>query len=427
MNVFVVSCNHHNAGVEIREKLAFSNATQLSDAYSRWRQQHPTCELVVLSTCNRVEIYAADESEECEVSFDDITRFISQFHDIPTDEFINSILAHHGPDAVSHLFQVACSIDSMVLGEPQIVNQVKEAYRVAQENDACGPLTNVLFQQALNVSARVRSETRLAEGRVSIASVAVGEFGRSIFSRFDNKTVLVIGAGEMAEETLRYLKDEGVRHIVVANRSRERAERLAAAFGGESVDFSHLDDWLSKADVIVSTTGADEILISVDRFRAARQRSQGHPVFILDLAAPRDFDPAIAAIDDEVFLYDIDALEDTCNRNRSLREAEVQRALDIIREQTDRFMHEIYHRATGPVIHRLREHWSEISRNELERLYRKHPALDESQRNAIEETIHRVVNKLLHPPLEALKDEARTGTPHGLLQAIRKLFQLREH
>ncbi|MCA9056952.1 MAG: glutamyl-tRNA reductase [Planctomycetaceae bacterium] len=425
MNVLVVSCNHHLACVEIREKLAFSSESLLNEAYTSWREQFPTCELVLLSTCNRVELYAADESEESDVSCDDLTRFISRFHDVPTDEFVHSLLAHHGTDAVSHLFEVACSIDSMVLGEPQIVNQVKEAYRVAQENNACGPLTNVLFQQALNVSARVRSETRLAEGRVSIASVAVGEFGRSIFSRFDNKTVLVIGAGEMAEETLRYLKDEGVQRIVVANRSRSRAELLAGEFGGEAVDFAHLDHWLSKADVIVSTTGAEEILITRERFLAARRQSSRQPVFILDLAAPRDFDPAIATIDDEVFLYDIDALEETCNRNRSLREAEVQRALEIIHGQTEQFMQEIYHRATGPVIHRLREHWGEISRSELDRLYRKHPALDDAQRKAIEEAVYRVVNKLLHPPLEALKDEARSGRPDGLLQAVRKLFHLR--
>ena len=422
MNVLVVSCNHHKAGVQLRERLAFSNAEELQRAYHQWREVHPDSELVVLSTCNRVEIYAADEQEDAGVSFDDITRFISTFHDVPTDEFVDSVLAQSGVDAVSHLFQVACSIDSMVLGEPQIVNQVKEAYRVAQENDACGPLTNVLFQHALKVSAQVRTETGLADGRVSIASVAVGDFGKSIFSRFDNKTVLVIGAGEMAEETLTYLQSEGASKIVVANRSRDRAERLASQFRGEAVDYATLDDWLAKADVIVSTTGASEILISKERFAAARARSNCHPVFILDLAAPRDFDPAVATVDDNVFLYDIDALEETCNRNRKAREDEVQKAMIIIANQTQTFMQEIYHRATGPVIHRLREHWHDISRGELERLFRKIPTLDDPQRQAIEATIQRIVNKLLHPPLEALKDEAKAGTPEGLLHAIRRLF-----
>ena len=422
MNVLVVSCNHHKAGVKLRERLAFSSGEQLTCAYAQWRLRHPESEIVVLSTCNRVEIYAADERDNDGVSFDDITRFISHFHNVPTDEFVGSVLEQSGPDAVSHLFQVACSIDSMVLGEPQIVNQVKEVYRVAQENDACGPLTNVLFQHALKVSAQVRTETGLADGRVSIASVAVGDFGKSIFSRFDNKTVLVIGAGEMAEETLTYLQSEGVRRIIVANRNRDRADRLAAQFKGEAVDFSSLDHWLAKADVIVSTTGASETLIGKARFAAARAKSPRHPVFILDLAAPRDFAPEVASVDDNVFLYDIDALEDTCRRNREAREAEVQKAMNIIDGQTQTFMQEIYHRATGPVIHRLREHWHDISRVELDRLYRKLPTLDDPQRQAIEATIARIVNKLLHPPLEALKDEAKAGTPEGLLHAIRRLF-----
>ncbi len=422
MNVLVVSCNHHKAGVQLRERLAFPSVEKLQQAYRQWQEVHPGSELVVLSTCNRVEIYAADEQDNDGVSVGDITRFISQFHNVPPDEFIDSVLAQSGVDAVSHLFQVACSIDSMVLGEPQIVNQVKEAYRVAQEFDACGPLTNVLFQHALKVSAQVRTETGLADGRVSIASVAVGEFGKSIFSRFDNKTVLVIGAGEMAEETLTYLQSEGACRIVVANRNRDRAERLAQKFRGEAVDYATLDDWLTKADVIVSTTGSSEILISRERFAAARARSNCHPVFILDLAAPRDFDPAAATVDDNVFLYDIDALEETCHRNRTAREAEVQKAMVIIENQTQVFMQEIYHRATGPVIHRLREHWHDISRGELDRLYRRLPTLDGPQREAIEATIQRIVNKLLHPPLEALKDEAKAGTPEGLLHAIRRLF-----
>ena len=251
------------------------------------------------------------------------------------------------------------------------------------------------------------------------------EIANQFISNHGCETVLVIGAGEMAEETLTYLQSEGVKRIVVANRNRERAERLAAKFKGEAVDFSTLDEWLAKADVIVSTTGASQTLITKERFAAARARSQRHPVFILDLAAPRDFDPAAGTVDDNVFLYDLDALEETCSRNRAAREAEVEKARGIIAAQTRTFMQEIYHRATGPVIHRLREHWTDISRSELDRLYRKLPTLESAQRQAIEATIQRIVNKLLHPPLEALKDEAKEGTPEGLLHAIRRLFFFR--
>ena len=426
MNVFVLSCNHHNAGLEVREKLAFSNEQQLAAAYQSWQDTHPNSELVLLSTCNRVEVYAADDTDAGNLSFDHITRFISEFHDIPTDQFTHAVLSHHGPKAVEHLFEVVCSLDSMVLGEPQIVNQVKEAYRIARENDSCGPLTNVLFQHALTVSGRVRTETRLSEGRVSIASVAVGEFGRSIFNRFDNKTVLVIGAGEMAEETLRYLKDEGVQRIVVTNRSKDRAQTLADEFGGEVEDFSQLDRWLKEADVVVSTTGATDTLISHERFSRVRSQSDRHPVFILDLGAPRDFEASIGKIDDNVFLYDIDALKATCEQNRALRKTEISQARSIIAHQTERFMHDVFHRATGPVIQRLREHWGEISRSEMEILFRKVPELDDNQRAAVEKTVHRIVNKLLHPPLETLKDEAKAGTPHGLLDAVKRLFNLRD-
>ena len=230
----------------------------------------------------------------------------------------------------------------------------------------------------------------------------------------------------MAEETLRYLKDEGVKRIVVLNRHRARAEGLAAEFGGLADDFDHLEQRLAEADVIVSTTGATETLISHQQFERIRQTSERKPVFILDLGAPRDFDPSISQIDDNVLLFDIDRLKETCEANRQLRVSEVEHAKKIIRQQTDRFMHEIYHRATGPVIQRLREQWSDISRSEVDLLCRKVPELTDVQRAAIEKTIHRIVNKLLHPPLETLKDEAKAGTPHGLLDAIRHLFHLGE-
>lgn len=424
MNVFVLSCNHHNAGLELREKLAFSSEDQLNDAYARWRDQHPDSEIVVLSTCNRVEVYAATSNDESNLSSAHITDFVSKFHNVPCDEFTSSVLSHHGPRAVEHLFEVVCSLDSMVLGEPQIVTQVREAYRIASENGSCGALTNVLFQRALDVSAQVRTRTKLSQGRVSIASVAVGEFGKGIFNRFDNKQVVVIGAGEMAEETLRYLADEGVKDIVVVNRSRERAEALAESFQGQTAAWDELDDWLIKADVVVSTTGATSTLVSRDRFAKIRQASRRQPIVILDLGAPRDFDPSIGGIDDNVFLCDIDSLESICERNRQKRLSEVDKAREIIQQQTERFMHDVYHRATGPVVQRLRDQLTDISQNELEILFRRLPELDDEQQQAIEKTVHRIVNKVLHPPLDTLKSEAKEGTPHGLLDAIRKLFRL---
>lgn len=426
MNLQVVYCNHQSARLDVRERLAFSNEEQLRRAYSALRSSFPTSEMVVVSTCNRVEVYTAQEDTETAPSHQQIAEFFSQFHDIPIGEFFDDLLEQTGPEAVRHLFQVASSLDSMVLGEPQIVNQIKSAFETARQNDSCGPLTNALFQGALRVSSRVRSETGLADGRVSIASVAVGEFGTSIFDRFDDKTVLVIGAGEMAEETLRYLKDEGVRNILVCNRSRERAEKLAGEWGGTVRPLEELDDCMAEADVIVSTTGADQPIVDAARFSAIRRRAEYKPVFILDLGAPRDFDPQVGNIDDNIFLYDIDDLEATCERNRTARAREIRQAQLIIDEETERFMHDIYHRATGPIVKRLREEWHDIRREEVDRLFARLPHLDDRDRASIEKSIERIINKLLHPPLEALRDEARAGTPHGLMDALKRLFHLRD-
>jgi glutamyl-tRNA reductase len=426
MNVQVVYCSHQNTPLSVRERLAISSADDLARAYESLRSMFPKSEHVVLSTCNRVEIYTAQNDPDEPPSREQLAAFLSRFHGVPQDDLYASLLAERGPEAVRHLFEVASSLDSMVLGEPQIVNQVKDAYRAAQRNDACGPLTHALFQGAMRASARVRTETALAEGRVSIASVAVGDFGKSIFDRFSDKTVLVIGAGEMAEETLRYLKDEGLHSLVVINRSFDRARKLAETWGGTPHPFEELDVWLAKADVIVSATGSAEPIVDAARFAAARRAVADRLVFILDLATPRDFDPAVGDIDENVFLYDIEALEATCERNRRLRLKEIDQAQRIIQDETERFLHDIYHKATGPIISQLREEWRQVCETESRQLFSRLSHLGVEDRRAIERTIERIANKLLHPPLEALRDEARNGTPHGLMEALKRLFRLND-
>jgi len=426
MNVQVVYCNHHSAALALREKLAFPSQEVLVRAYDELRTRFPRSEHVVISTCNRIEVYSAQEDPADAPTHTQLAEFFSDFHHIPVGEFFDDLLERHGPEAVRHLFEVASSIDSMVLGESQIVNQIKEAYDLSTQTEANGPLTNALFQRALTVSSRVRTETKLSSGRVSIASVAVGEFGKSIFDRFDDKTVLVIGAGEMARETLMYLQDEGVKRIIVCNRSIERAESLAMEFAGEAESWEQLHSCLARADVIVSTTGAQLPIVSRELMKSIRKQTGPKPLFVLDLGAPRDFEPRIGVLDDGIFLYDIDDLEATCEQNRRARAQEVLKARSIIDDETERFMHDVYHKATGPVVKRLRDHWDEISRQELEILFRKLPDLEERERSAIEKSINRIVNKLLHPPLETLRDEAKSGTPHGMLDAIKRLFHLQD-
>ncbi len=426
MNVQVVYCNHQTADLNLRERLAFPSSDHVVRAYDELRVRFPRSEHVVISTCNRIELYTAQEDPGDTPSHDDLAQFFSDFHQVPKTEFFNDLLERQGPDAVRHLFEVASSIDSMVLGESQIVNQIKSAYELAMETSANGPLTNALFQRAMAVSGRVRTETKLSEGRVSIASVAVGDFGKSIFDRFDDKTVLILGAGEMASETLTYLKDEGVKKILVTNRHFERAEKLAKEFSGEAVAWEALHESLARADVIVSTTGADRPILGVEDFKRIRKKTGPKPLFILDLGAPRDIEPQVSDLDDGIFLYDIDDLEATCENNRKQRSSAVTKATSIIEEETEKFMHEIYHKATGPIIKQLREHWHETSRAELEILFRKIPELDDRQREAVEKTISRVVNKLLHPPLETLRDEARSGPPTGMLETLKRLFHIKD-
>lgn len=421
MNLQLVTCNHQTAELAVRERLAFQ-PQQLGEAYKTLLARFPQSEMIVLSTCNRVELYAAQEGAEQGPGRQELAQFLSEFHKVPLTEFSKDLEEHTGPDVVRHLFQVAASLDSMVLGEPQIVAQVREAYRAAQEQDASGPITSSLFERAFNVSKRVRTETRLSEGRVSIASVAVGEFGKSIFDSFDDKRVLIIGAGQMAEETLRYLRDEGAKEILVANRTQERAQHLAAEWGGHAVSWNQLDQYLGLADIIVSTTGAN--VVDLPRFKKIRERSADKPTFILDLGAPRDFDPAIGDLDN-VFLYCIDDLQRICDKNRKSRQKEVEKALSIIDQETDAFMKDLSHRATGPIVKRLREQWRDVVDAETDRLFNKLPHL-ERDRAEIEKTIERMVNKLLHPPLEVLRDESREGSPHGLLDALKRLFRIGE-
>lgn len=421
MNLQVVYCTHETSPLAIRERIAFANDEQIERAYRSLRKSFPKSEFVLLSTCNRVEIYAAQNSSDETLVPASLVQFLAEFHNVPIDDLVGEVRAQSGADAVRHLFEVVSSLDSMVLGEPQIVNQVKGAYSLAESNGMCGAHTHALFQAAIHASSRIRTETQLCEGRVSIASVAVGDFAKSIFDSFRDKLVLVIGAGEMAMEALRYLQDEGVSQIVVINRNIGRAEALAAEFRGSSVSWDQLDLWMGKADVIVSTTGAEQPIVDARRFSATRRESR--PVFILDLGAPRDFSHEVGDLD-EVFLYDIDSLRRTCDENRQRRTREVERARKIVDEELRTFIAEANRRNSDDVVVQLRQGWHEISKGELDRLFNRLPHLEPAQRELIEQTVSRIVNKLLHPPLETLKDESKEGTPHGLIDALRRLFRL---
>jgi glutamyl-tRNA reductase len=253
----------------------------------------------------------------------------------------------------------------------------------------------------------------------------VADFAQQIFERFDNKHTVVIGAGEMAEETLRYLRDEGARHITVVNRHVERADQLAAEWNGRAVGWEQLTEALATADLVISTTGASEPIVTLEHFGRIERSRQPRPLFILDLAVPRDFEPAIGQRPD-VYLYSIDDLQAACQRNRRDRDRELPAAMRIIEQETGRFMAEWYHRATKPLIQQLRQGWEKPKEEELRRLLNKLPELDDRAKEEIRRAFDRLVNKLLHPPLESLRDESRHGIPRTLLDALAKLFRLKD-
>jgi glutamyl-tRNA reductase len=408
----------------LREKLAFS-AEQAAEALARFRDRFPGREGVLLSTCNRVEFYAAGEREARAPAAEELVSLLAECRGIDAG-LLAPVLARQEDEAVArHLFGVAAGLDSMVLGEPQILAQVKQAWAIAQASRTAGPLTGEMFQAALRAAKRVATETALGRERVSVPSVAVADFASAIFERFDDKRVLLLGAGKMAAETLRYLREAGARDVTVVNRTAGRAVELAARLGVRPGRFDELVGELVVADLVVSTTGASEPVVPLASYEQVEPLRQGRPLVVLDLAVPRDFDPRIGGRTG-VWLYTIDDLAAACDSNRRRRQGELPAALAIVEEETRRFMGDLHHRTTAPVIEQLKAGWNETGESELDRLFRRLPALGDAERAEIRQAFERYAAKLLHPPLASLRTESRSGPPHGLLDALKRLFDLKD-
>jgi glutamyl-tRNA reductase len=422
MKLQMVGCSYHTVSVEHREKLVF-DAEKAGLALGRLRERFPIAEAVLLSTCNRVEIYSAAENSSAVPTHEEVARFVAEFHGLPLAEVFDELHERTDEDAVRHLFTVAASLDSMVVGEPQILAQVKQAYELANRSGSTGPLTHSAFQAAVRLARRVQTETQVHQKRVSIPSIAVADFASQIFERFDGKQILVIGAGDMAEETLRYLQEAGGHQVAVVNRNIARARELAERWQGRAEPWERLPDLLTAADLVVSTTGANDPVIRLASFLKIEQHRYQRPLFILDLAIPRDFEPAIGERPG-VYLYSIDDLQSACQRNRAERDRELPAAIHIVEQETARFMADLRHRATAPIIRRLKADWQSSKEDELRRLFGKLSHLDDRSRQEILQSFDRLINKLLHPPLESLRSEALSGPPHGLLEALKRLFHI---
>ncbi len=427
MILLALGCSYHGTAVAVRERLAFRDdrlPAVLEALTSRLR-----CEAVVLSTCNRVEVYlgrSLGAGVEPALEPDAVTALLAELHGLPAGEVRPHLYCHQQEGAVRHLFRVAASLDSLVVGEGQIAGQVKKAYEVALNCGSPGPLLNTLFPHARRVARRVRTETGIARGHVSVSSAAV-DYVRQVFDHFGDKTVLVLGAGKMGGLTLRHLRQLRPQRIVVTNRSPEKARAVAAGCGGEAAPWERLDELLARADIILSTTGAPEPIVTAERWARVAARRTGGPAVILDIAVPRDFDPAIHD-GDRTCLFNIDDLARIREATLADRRRHVGPAEEIVAQEAHRFLKDWARRRHGSVIALLRQDFEAKKRDVLgELLKRLNGRLDDADRATVEGAFNLLQNRFLNGPISALKEETHADPHsggHTLLEALRKLFRL---
>jgi glutamyl-tRNA reductase len=423
MNLRAIGCNVGSAPVELREKLAF-DADKLARSLAELTARYGA-EAVVLGTCNRVELYLARPETAAPVHAPLVAEYLSELHGVPVADVQPHLYELADADAVRHAFRVAAGLDSVVVGEDQIAGQVKDAFETAQRAGATGPLLNALFPAAARASKRVRTETGLAQGQVSVASAAVG-FLKEVFNRFTDKTVLVIGAGEMGRLTLTHIRELHPAAVVVTNRSPEKAAALAAEFGGTALPWEQLDDGLAGADIVVSTTGAEDYIVPRRRFKEkVRPRRGRRKLVVFDLAVPRDFDPAIDD-GDRVTVFNVDDLNRVRDQQLAERRRHVGPAEAVVAEEVAAFLTDWNRRKDGPVIGALTEEVSRIREEVLGPLLGKlNGKLTDADKALVEAAFRLMGNKMLHGPIAALREASREGHGPGLREALMRLFGLK--
>jgi glutamyl-tRNA reductase len=422
MNLFLLGVSHRTAPVELREKLDFSSGS-VGAAVQELAARASVPECVLLSTCNRSEIYVA--SPDPARTRQEVIDFLSEFHGLPAGEFEPHLFALTDRDAVGHLFRVSAGLDSVVVGEPQILGQVKDAFQAASERRCTGPLLGRLFTSSFGVGKRVRTETAIGAGAVSVSNEAVA-IAKKIFETLDGRHVLVIGAGDISALTAKHLRDNGVGDIVITSRTHANAVALAEAVGGRSTPWSNLTQALSAADIVITATGAARPIITRADVEAAIGRHRADPLYIIDLAVPRDVEPSVGDIE-QVFLYNIDDLQKFVEKNVTNRGAEVQRAEAIVSEEVERFVR--WHRSRGavPTIVALRNRFYAIRESELQRLEGKFAGLSPEARERFEEVTRLMIEKLLLEPTEQLKALPDEETQMVYTEVLKRLFRIPEH
>ena len=419
MNIVVVGLSHKTASVEIREKVAFG-PNLMEKPLQELVVLPDINEAVIVSTCNRVEIYAA--THDMAGGMARLKRFLAEFHNLSLDFLEPHLYGYHGEAAIRHLFRVASSLDSMVVGEPQILGQIKTAYGYAAEYKASGIILNRFLHKAFSVAKRVRTETKIASSAVSVSFAAV-ELAKKIFGGLTDKIVMLIGAGEMCELAAKHFLNNGVRGVMVANRTYERAVRLAEEFDGRPVPFEDLFDHLHKADIILSSTGATHFIIGArDVEEVIRQRRQ-KPMFFIDIAVPRDIDPKVNDVAN-VYLYDMDDLQGVVASNLQLRAEEAKKAEGIIDQEIGRFFNWLSLLDVTPTIVALRSRFEEVRQAELAKTLAGWKDLPPDGQKRLEALTAAITNKLLHPPTSLLKRTGQGGRTDLYVDALRQLFEL---
>ncbi|MGH7797141.1 MAG: glutamyl-tRNA reductase [Candidatus Binatia bacterium] len=423
--IVIVGLNHRSAPIEVRESVAFEHS-YVRDGLARLRAYPTILEGVILSTCNRVEVVAA--ASDGRLAFSHIAGFLdeqkAQRHAAPLDDHV---YVYQGADAVRHLFRVAASLDSMVVGEPQILGQLKQYYDAAQQAGTVGAILHRLFHRSFSVAKRVRSETGIGSGAVSVSSVAV-DLAKRIFDRFDDKTVMLIGAGKMGDLMARHLQSHGVQSLMVTNRTFERAVALAEKIQGSPIRFEDFARYLKLADLVIGCAGSAEVLIDAALVeRVLRERKQ-KAMFFLDIGDRRNFDGKINDLDN-VYLYNIDDLKSVAEDNRLERSNEAEKAEEIVREEAASFVRWMDSLEQVPTITALRHRFEEIRRREIEKsLGGGLKDLSAQQRAALDDLTTAMINKLLHGPISQLKKNSGDGGDDTTLYvaALKRLFDLEE-
>lgn len=419
MNIIVVGLSHHTAPLEIREKLAFSSSG-IESPLRELTSLPDITEGVIVSTCNRVEVYA--RARDMAAGIARVKRFLAGRGGIPFSSLEPHLYGYHGEKAVRHVFRVAASLDSLVIGEPQILGQVKAAYGYAAEYGASGLILNRLLHKAFSVAKRIRTETRIASSAVSVAFAAV-ELAKKIFDDLAGKTVLLVGTGEMGELAARHFVTAGAGEVMVANRTFERAERLATEFSGRPVRFDDLSDHLHKADIILSTTGAPRYIIGPAAVSEALRRRKQRPMFFIDIAVPRDIDPAVNDLEN-VYLYNTDDLQGVVESNLEQRAREAEKAEEIVTDETGRFLAWLSSLEVVPTIVALRSRFEEIVRAEARRTLSAWKDPSSEQERRLDAMTSAIISKLLHTPITVLKHTGQGGRIDLYLDALQSLFDL---